>query len=95
MQSHNHPCGGEFFDISDLSNVINLGLSFFIRSGRFVDAYKKGLDGKQAAWAIKKYRGHCVLPKSIMRELESNITELQFIISQLRVQLCIILIQIL
>ncbi|KAG2097286.1 uncharacterized protein F5147DRAFT_583592, partial [Suillus discolor] len=28
---------------------------FFIRSGRFVNAYKKGLDGKQAAWAIKRY----------------------------------------
>ena len=34
-----------------------------------MDAYEKGLNGKQAAWASKKYRGHRVLPESIMREL--------------------------
>ncbi|KAG2096117.1 uncharacterized protein F5147DRAFT_584191 [Suillus discolor] len=45
---------------------------FFVRSGRFVDAYKKGLDRKQAAWAIKKYRGHHILPESIMQELEQS-----------------------
>jgi hypothetical protein len=28
------------------------------------------LNGKQAAWASKKYRGHRVLPESIMRDLE-------------------------
>lgn len=31
---------------------------------RFMDAYTKGLDGKQAAWATKKYHGHRVLPDS-------------------------------
>ncbi|KAG2758100.1 hypothetical protein P692DRAFT_201696756 [Suillus brevipes Sb2] len=31
---------------------------FSTRSLRFMDAYRKGLDGKQAAWASKKYRGH-------------------------------------
>ncbi|KAG2348635.1 hypothetical protein BDR05DRAFT_973668 [Suillus weaverae] len=45
---------------------------FFIRSSRFVDAYRKGLDGKQAAWAIKRYRRHRVLPESIMWELEQS-----------------------
>jgi hypothetical protein len=30
-----------------------------------MDAYAKGLDGKQAAWAAKKYHGHRVLPDSL------------------------------
>jgi hypothetical protein len=33
-----------------------------------MDAYRKGLTGKGAAWAVKKYRGHQVLPESILRE---------------------------
>jgi len=39
---------------------------------RFIDAYQKGLNGTQAAWAIKKYRGHRVLPQSIMEEFDSD-----------------------
>ncbi|KAG2363329.1 hypothetical protein BDR07DRAFT_1356530, partial [Suillus spraguei] len=35
----------------------------------FVDAYRKGLDGKQAAWASKKFRGHRVLPETIIKDL--------------------------
>ncbi|KAG2361508.1 hypothetical protein BDR07DRAFT_1286955, partial [Suillus spraguei] len=42
---------------------------FSIRSLRFMDAYRKGLDGKQAAWASKKFRGHRVLPETIMKDL--------------------------
>ncbi|KAJ8593735.1 hypothetical protein M405DRAFT_730919 [Rhizopogon salebrosus TDB-379] len=42
---------------------------FSTRSLRFMDAYRKGLDGKQAAWASKKYRGHRVLPETLMRDL--------------------------
>ena len=38
-------------------------------SRRFMDAYEKGLNGRQAAWASRKYRGHRVLPERIMREL--------------------------
>ena len=39
-----------------------------------MDAYRSGLNAKQAAWANKKYRGHRVLPESIMEELdEANI----------------------
>ncbi|KAG1753178.1 hypothetical protein EDB19DRAFT_1627163, partial [Suillus lakei] len=45
---------------------------FSIRSVRFIDAYQKGLDGMQAAWAIKKYRGHRVLPESIMKEFDND-----------------------
>lgn len=29
---------------------------------RFADGYRKGLDGEEAAWATKKFRGHRVLP---------------------------------
>ncbi|KAI6018667.1 hypothetical protein BKA83DRAFT_4035672, partial [Pisolithus microcarpus] len=31
---------------------------FVMRSQRFIDAYKCGLNGAQAAWAVEKYRGH-------------------------------------
>ncbi|KAH7917404.1 hypothetical protein BV22DRAFT_1108579 [Leucogyrophana mollusca] len=45
---------------------------FANRSSRFIDAYHKGLNGKQAAWANKRYRGHCVLPESILKELDDK-----------------------
>jgi hypothetical protein len=35
------------------------------------DYYRRGLDGKEAAWASKQYRGHRVLPNIIMAELET------------------------
>ncbi|KIJ39992.1 hypothetical protein M422DRAFT_257313 [Sphaerobolus stellatus SS14] len=37
---------------------------------RFMDAYAKGLNGTQAAWAAQKYHGHCVLPGNILKGLE-------------------------
>ncbi|PPQ68183.1 hypothetical protein CVT24_005070, partial [Panaeolus cyanescens] len=43
---------------------------FANRSARFIDAYSRGLNGRQAAWAARKYKGHRVLPESIMDELE-------------------------
>ena len=42
---------------------------FSNRSLRFMDAYGRGLNGRQAAWASRKYRGHRVLPNDIMEEL--------------------------
>jgi len=42
----------------------------FIRSQRFMDTYRRGLSGKQAAWASKKFHGHRVLPNSILNDLE-------------------------
>jgi len=36
-----------------------------------MDAYHKGLNGRQAAWANKKYRGHRVLPETLMEELDT------------------------
>ena len=29
---------------------------------RFADAYRKGLNGRQAAWAAKRYRSHRTIP---------------------------------
>ncbi len=34
-----------------------------------MDAYHKGLNGKQAAWESRKYRSHRVLPESLMEDL--------------------------
>jgi len=45
-------------------------IRFAIRSHCFMDAYHKGLNGKQAAWAVKQYQGHHVLPSAIMSELK-------------------------
>jgi hypothetical protein len=35
-----------------------------------MDAYRKGLNGQQAAWATKKYHGHRTLPETILEELD-------------------------
>jgi hypothetical protein len=43
---------------------------FANRSRRFMDAYRRGLSGSQAAWAARKYRGHRVLPETLMDDLE-------------------------
>ncbi|RDB19555.1 hypothetical protein Hypma_013355 [Hypsizygus marmoreus] len=42
---------------------------FATRSLRFMDAYRKGLTGSQAAWAAKKYRGHRTIPETILHTL--------------------------
>jgi hypothetical protein len=39
------------------------------RSFRYMDAYEKGLNVKQAAYAVKKYKRHRVIPQSILEEL--------------------------
>ena len=39
-----------------------LSNSYSVRVERFLNAYQNGLDGKEAAWAAKKYRGHRTLP---------------------------------
>ena len=39
------------------------------RSFRYMDAYQKGLNIKQAAYAVKKYKRHRVIPQSILDEL--------------------------
>ena len=37
----------------------------------FMDAYIKGLSGKQAAWAGKKYHGHHLLSETLIKDLEN------------------------
>ena len=44
--------------------------SFPMWAHSFIDAYSKGLQGKGAVWAAKKYCGHCVLPESILQEFD-------------------------
>ena len=39
-------------------------------SRRSMNAYSKGLNGRQAAWTTKKYRRHRMLPATIMDDLE-------------------------
>jgi hypothetical protein len=39
---------------------------------RFLDAYARGLNGRQTAWATRKYRGHRALPMTILEELDKN-----------------------
>jgi hypothetical protein len=59
-----------------MTNTVNIVFNFsryspnLVRSLRFMDAYRRGLTGRQAAWAAKKYRGHHVLPDSILEEFE-------------------------
>jgi hypothetical protein len=36
-----------------------------------MDAYNRGLTGKQAVWANKKYHGHRVLLSTIMEDLDA------------------------
>ncbi|KIK75022.1 hypothetical protein PAXRUDRAFT_174075, partial [Paxillus rubicundulus Ve08.2h10] len=40
------------------------------RPCQFIDAYQKGIDGKQVMWAAKNYHGHHVLPPSILQEVD-------------------------
>jgi len=57
--------------ISAIESIpLSMMRKFANRSLRFMDAYKRGLNGRQAAWASRKYRGHRVLPIDIMDELE-------------------------
>jgi hypothetical protein len=42
---------------------------FVLRTHRFADAYRHGLDGSQAAWAARKYKGHRVLPPDFLKDM--------------------------
>ena len=47
--------------------------SYSIRSCRFMDGYRAGLDGPQAAWACRKYHGHRTLPPDALWEARSRV----------------------
>jgi len=40
------------------------------KKGRAEKKQKVRLNGRQAAWAARKYKGHRVLPESLMDDLE-------------------------
>jgi hypothetical protein len=44
---------------------------FVNRSWRFMDAYRKGLTGKAAAWAVKKQKGHRSVSQQAYMHLEA------------------------
>ncbi|KIK74438.1 hypothetical protein PAXRUDRAFT_169345 [Paxillus rubicundulus Ve08.2h10] len=58
------------------SVTLELMHKYATRSRRFIDAYQKGLDGKQPAWAARKYHEHQVLPETILREFDEAQTKL-------------------
>ena len=64
-------CGGDIVIYCLNCNDANQMFSFARWSLRFMDCYHKGLTGKQAEWANKRYNGHQMLPESIMLEFEA------------------------
>ncbi|KAJ7247551.1 hypothetical protein C8J57DRAFT_1047007 [Mycena rebaudengoi] len=44
---------------------------FVIWAHRFADAYRHGLDGAQAAWAARRYKGHRILTPDFRKEMEA------------------------
>lgn len=71
MRSHSLPCVGEPRCSQVNYSRTNIFIcSFSNRTLRFMDAYRRGLNGHQAAWASKQYRGHRTIPETILNELE-------------------------
>ncbi|KIJ46611.1 hypothetical protein M422DRAFT_164849 [Sphaerobolus stellatus SS14] len=44
--------------------------AFFRKTWRYMDAYRKGLNAKEAEYAIKKYRSHRAIGRNVMMSLE-------------------------
>jgi hypothetical protein len=44
---------------------------FFNRSWRFMDAYRRGLTGKAAEWAVRKQKSHRRVGQQAMASIES------------------------
>jgi hypothetical protein len=40
-----------------------------------MDAYRKGLTGDTAAWAVHKQKGHCAVSEVAMRALEKAVAQ--------------------
>src|SRR5467141_3922261 len=45
---------------------------FCNRSFRFMDAYRKGLSVKAAAWCVKKQKGHRAISEAVMKEFDAQ-----------------------
>ncbi|KAJ6534918.1 hypothetical protein B0H19DRAFT_1080326 [Mycena capillaripes] len=64
---------GDLGDISaDVLKKKNAECKSFKCAHRFADAYRHGLDGAQAAWAARKYKGHRILPPEFRKEMEAS-----------------------
>jgi hypothetical protein len=42
---------------------------FARKSYRYIDAYRKGLDAKQAEYAVKHYKRHRVIPNILFHDI--------------------------
>ena len=51
--------------------LFSIGVPFFNRSWRFMDAYRKGLTGKAAEWAVWKQKSHRTVSQSAMMNLSA------------------------
>ncbi|KAF9504126.1 hypothetical protein BS47DRAFT_1252976, partial [Hydnum rufescens UP504] len=49
--------------------VTNILFRFSNRSLRFMDGYRRGLNGSEAIWAVKKYCSHRCLPPELVHEI--------------------------
>ncbi|KAI6101837.1 hypothetical protein F5141DRAFT_1190105 [Pisolithus sp. B1] len=63
-----HPQAGWFKGMSQILQEHGYDVKGLLTE--FIDAYKHGLNGAQAAWAVRKYCGHQVLPENLMAELD-------------------------
>jgi len=50
---------------------INTMRRFYNRASRFMDAYRKGLGVKAAAWCVKKQKGHRTISEDAMRAFDN------------------------
>ena len=57
-----------------MPNLIEVIRWFINRSGRFLEAYRSGLTGKAAAWAVKKQKQHRAVSERAMVAME-NVVE--------------------
>ena len=60
--------GAQYLNV-DSRNWLRFKLRYANWSARFISAYDIGLSGAEAAWANKKYHGHCTLPPIILMEM--------------------------
>ncbi|KAF8815653.1 hypothetical protein BYT27DRAFT_7079561 [Phlegmacium glaucopus] len=47
-------------------------ISYANRAARFISAYGQGLSSLEAAWANRKYHGHCTLPPDMALKLKKE-----------------------
>jgi hypothetical protein len=45
---------------------------YFNRSGRFINAYRQGLEGEDAIYAGKKFKGHRCIPASWVAKVKQG-----------------------